>query len=74
LTTSQHLPTILEVHLAMASYAPHFVKVYALTNSPADLLHASQGNGGGDIEGNGALENIINEIMQKLTGNVSTSI
>ena len=58
----------------MASRTPHFVKVYALTNSPADLLHASQGNGGGSIEGHSDLENIINEIMQQLTGNVSTSI
>ena len=65
---------MLEKRLAMASCGPHFVKVYALTNSPADLLHASQGNGGGSIEENPALVNIINEIMQKLTGNVSTCI
>ncbi|KAF8704802.1 hypothetical protein AX14_013914 [Amanita brunnescens Koide BX004] len=33
-----------------------------------DLLHASQGSGGGSIEGHPDLENIINEIMQSLTG------
>ncbi|KAF8344528.1 hypothetical protein F5887DRAFT_918088 [Amanita rubescens] len=33
-----------------------------------DLLHASQGNGGGSIANNPALVNIINEIMQQITG------
>ena len=67
------MPTLLEVRLAKASCAPRFVKVYALTNSPDDLLQAIQGNGGGSIANNPQLTNIINEIMQKITGGVDVS-
>jgi hypothetical protein len=37
----------------------------------ADLLHAMQGTGGGDILGHQDLEQIINNIMISLTGDVS---
>ncbi|KAK2462478.1 hypothetical protein APHAL10511_005448 [Amanita phalloides] len=62
---AKHINVSQKVIDNIATYADHFGNTF----SNADLLHASQGNGGGSIANNPGLVNIINEIMQKLTGN-----